>query len=160
MTTTKKPGRPTVYNPEEHPKVAREQTGNGRTLADLAKLLGVARSTIEEWQNVHPEFSVAIKLGREDAIDRVERSLFERAVGYSHPEVKLLVVSQGKGMPSIVERHKVTAHYPPDTAAAMAFLKNKRPAEWKDKHEVEGSLTLTLEQILAESNKVPEAPKP
>lgn len=155
MSKPPKIGRPTVYNPDEHPKAAREQTGNGRTLADLAHLFGVARCTIVDWQGAHPEFAVAIKLGREDAVDRVERSLYERAVGYQHPETKLLTVSQGAGMPSVVERHRIVAHYPPDTAAALAFLKNKRPKDWKDKQEVEHTGKVTIEALLAESWKKP-----
>lgn len=133
----KKMGRPTKYNPEEHPKLARELTGNGKTQADMAEAFGVARSTLEEWINAHPEFSVAIKLGREDATNRVERALFERAVGYSHPSEKIVVVSGGQGMGSTVERVATTEHYPPETPAALAWLKNKRPGEWKDKQVIE-----------------------
>jgi hypothetical protein len=32
----------------------------------------------------------------------------------------------------------VKKHVPPDVAAAFIWLKNRRPAEWKDRHEVTG----------------------
>lgn len=129
-------GRPSLYDPEEHPPLARELTGNGRTLADLAKAFGVARSTIEEWQKHHPAFSVAIKLGREDACDRVERALFERATGYSWDSEKLITVSDGGG--SHVERHPIKEHVPPDPAALKFFLANRRRKEWAERQQIEG----------------------
>jgi transcriptional regulator with XRE-family HTH domain len=148
--------------------VARIETGNGKTLADLAKALGVARSTVEEWIKIHPEFSAAIEQGRIDADDRVERALYERAVGYEHPEEKLLTVSQGAGMPSVVERHKVTAHYPPDPTALKFWLTNRRRARWSERSQLDVGGKLTLEQLLAkvsepsvpsDSTPAPEAPQ-
>jgi transcriptional regulator with XRE-family HTH domain len=150
--TGKKTGRPTRYNPEEHPKVARLLTGNGKTLADVAEYLGVNPDTINEWRKAHPLFSVAIDLGKEDACDRVARALFERAVGYEHPAVKILAVSDGSSG-SHVEKVPYVERYPPDPAAARFFLTNRRAKEWRERQEVEhsGEVKLTLEQALAES---------
>lgn len=148
-----KGGRPAKYNPEETPKVARTVTGEGKTLAQLAQLLGVNPDTITDWQKKHPEFSVAIKLGREDASDRVERALFERAIGYSHPTVKPMVVSGGQGMGSSIEMVDLVEQYPPDTTAAMSWLKNKRPDQWKDKQHVEHSGLAVLSNRLVAARK-------
>lgn len=156
----KKTGRPSLYNPEEHPRAARMLTGNGKTLADLAEEFGVARSTIEEWMAAHPEFSGAIKLGREDASAAVERALFQRATGYSHPAVKILAVSNGQNMGSSVEQIPYTEHYPPDTEAAKFWLKNRKPAEWKDKQEIEHGGKLTLAEIVEQSLTPTPTPAP
>jgi hypothetical protein len=133
-------------------------TGNGKTLADIAEHFGVNRDTITEWQIRHPEFSAAIELGREDASDAVERALFERARGYSHPAVKILTVSGGQGMGSSVEQIPYTEHYPPDPEAAKYWLKNRRPATWRDKQEVEHTGKLTLEQLV-DASLVPPSEK-
>jgi hypothetical protein len=146
-------GRPTKYEAEKHPDLARKYTGEGKTLADLADLFDVALSTIELWQTTHLEFSVAIRAGREDATNRVEKALFDRAVGYSHPTVKPIVVSGGQGMGSSIEMVSLTEQYPPDTPAALAWLKNKRPAEWKDKQVIEHQGLDALAERLAESRK-------
>lgn len=137
--------------------------GEGKTLGDLAEALGVHRSTMDEWRINHPEFSAMIELGREDATDRVERALFERATGYDFTEEKALVVSQGEGMGSAVEKHEVKAHCPPDPTALKFWLSNRRRDRWSDRTKIEGNVTLTLEQLLGEASKPtqtkPEEPK-
>jgi transposase-like protein len=150
--TGKKTGRPSIYK-AEHCAAARLLTGNGKTVADLAEHFGVSRDTITQWRHAHPEFSAAIDLGREDACDRVARALFERAVGYEHPAVKILAVSDGGDSGSHVEKVPYTERYPPDPAAARFFLTNRRAKEWRERQEVEhsGEVKLTLEQALAES---------
>ncbi len=135
-------------------------TGQGKALHDLAEVFGVNRSTITEWRTNHPEFSAAILLGREDASDRVERALFERACGYSHPTVKPMAVSLGDGQGSRIELVQLTEQYPPDTAAALAWLKNRRPDQWRDRQEIAHTGTLTLEQLLSDSWKKPEGEAP
>lgn len=160
----KKIGRPSCYNPDEHPRVARELTKNGKTLADMAEVFGVTRQTLDNWMDNHPEFLAQVKLGREDATDRVVRALFERAIGYEHPAVKILAVSEGQGAGSRVEKVPYTEHYPPDPVAAKFFLTNRRAKEWRERQEVEhsGEVTLTLEKILASSTgelvPTPETP--
>ena len=66
------------------------------------------------------------------ADERVERSLYRRAVGYTYDAIKIM---QNKG---VVVTHKYKEHVPPDTTAAIFWLKNRRGEAWKDvrKHEV------------------------
>ena len=54
------------------------------------------------------------------------------ANGYSHPAVKVFMKRDG----TTVE-HKYTEHYPPDTTAAIFFLKNRRPDRWRDVQNIE-----------------------
>lgn len=135
MKSKKKPpkkllGRPTLYDSIEHPKLARKLVGEGKTLNDVAQLFMLSRFTIDHWRHSHPDFSVAIEQGKEDAVDMVERSLTERARGYERSEEKLLVVD------GAVENHRHVVHYPADIAAAKFFLVNKRKV-WKERSAVE-----------------------
>lgn len=136
-------GRPTDYLPDEHPAAARLLVGNGKTMQDLAELLGIAQSTLTLWRQIHPEFSASIALGKEDATDRVERSLFERATGYTFASEKIVVVSNGGDAGSSVERVPIKEHCPPDVGAQKYWLGNRRPKEWSDAERIAASIAET-----------------
>ena len=70
--------------------------------------------------------TMAIKAGKEASDARVERSLYQRANGYSHPAVKAFMTRDGK----IVEHHYIE-HYPPDPTSMIWWLKNRRPDRWR-----------------------------
>lgn len=59
-------GRPTKYKPEFCDLVIKVG-GEGGTLAAMAEACDVDRSTINDWIDVHPEFSRAIKRGLQKA---------------------------------------------------------------------------------------------
>ncbi|MBS0219151.1 MAG: helix-turn-helix domain-containing protein [Proteobacteria bacterium] len=127
-----KRGRPTAYRPE-FPDLARKFCLLGATNDDLARVFEVAESTINKWLAGIPEFSGAVKEGREVADAKVAESLYHRAIGYSHSAVKIFMPA-GADEPVYAP---YTEHYPPDTAAAFIWLKNRRKADWRDKAEVE-----------------------
>jgi hypothetical protein len=132
--TAKHPGgRPTEYKPE-FCDVAVSACARGATIAELAEMLSVYRSTIYRWMAEHQEFSDAIRIAREIADERVGFSLYERAVGYTFDSVKIL---QDKGVPVIVPFKE---HVPPDVAAAKFWLTNRQPAQWREvsRHEHSG----------------------
>ncbi|MDO7877369.1 hypothetical protein Q5H93_21690 [Hymenobacter sp. ASUV-10] len=91
------------------------------TVQELVELTGFSDKTISK----HLE---RITLGDGSAnpfqalTSDVLLKLYERATGYSHPAVKILAVSQGKGEPSVVERHEYTEHYPPDPTAVKLWM--------------------------------------
>lgn len=113
---------------------ARKLVALGATEKQTADFFGVALSTFYRWRIEHEDFAKAVAYGRRERDNQVERSLFERAVGYSHAEEKVFC-QQGE-----IFTHTVTKHYPPDTGAMIFWLKNRRPEEWKDRreHEVTG----------------------
>lgn len=124
----RKPGRPTDYRPE-YAEQARKLALLGATDIELADFFEVAVSTISRWKVMHEEFSEALKVGKEAADERVAQSLYHRALGYSHPEVDIRVV-EGQ-----IVQTPLIKHYPPDTTAAIFWLKNRRKEEWRDKIE-------------------------
>lgn len=138
-------GRPSKYKPEFADQ-ARQLTNLGATDHDLAVFFKVADSTLYLWKLEHPEFSEALKLGKEVADTRVEQSLYHRALGYSHEAVKILMTKDGD-----VYREEYIERYPPDTVAAIFWLKNRKPTEWRDKQEIEHSGKLTLEELVTGS---------
>ena len=155
------PGRPPRYNPDIHPKAAKALCAKGATIAELAAAFDVAISTIWLWKTSHPEFFESCHLGLEAATDRVERSMFERAVGYTHESVKVFLPA-GASKPVYAPYLK---HVPPDPRACEFWLTNRRPDRWKNKQNVEHNgaidspLRMLAEQISGHAirPRLPEA---
>jgi hypothetical protein len=124
--------RPTKYKPEFASQAAK-LCSLGATDAQLADFFQVAVSTVQLWKVEHKEFSDSIKVPKAEADERVEQSLYRRAMGFEHDETDIRVVG---GELVLTPIRKV---YPPDTTAAIFWLKNRKPAEWRDKQEMEHS---------------------
>lgn len=125
------PGRPTKYDPLYAERVFKLCL-LGATEQEIAEVFGTTRQTIDAWKKAHPAFLDAITRGKIDADAEVARSLYHRALGYSHPAVRIL---QYDGVPIEVP---YTEHYPPDTNAAGLWLRNRQPAKWRDKPTPDG----------------------
>lgn len=97
----------------------------------MAEFFDVDTATIYRWKYAHQDFCDAVKAGKEQADERVARALFNRAVGYSFESEKVFQ-SNGK-----IIRAQIVEHVPPDPGAAMNWLKNRRPGEWRDKQQLE-----------------------
>ena len=119
-------GRPAKYQ-EGFAKQAAKLCTLGATDEELADFFEVSIRTVANWKVRHPEFLQALKTGKDAADDRVERSLYQKAIGYSFDGEK---VFQHQGA---VVRAKTREHVPPDTTAAIFWLKNRRPEQWRDK---------------------------
>jgi hypothetical protein len=122
--------RPSKYN-LDYPKQALKLCRLGATDKELADFFGVAESTLNKWKDDHPEFSESLKEGKALADAEVADKLFKRATGYEHAAVKI-VANANTGQEHIVN---YTERYPPDTTAAIFWLKNRRPDLWRDKTE-------------------------
>jgi hypothetical protein len=136
-------GRPSDFN-ESMVEQAAKLCSLGATDDEMADFFGVHRSTLYRWKLEHPEFCDAIKSAKEIADERVERSLYQKATGYSVKEEQAIKVKveQHKEAVEVVEVEK---HIPADTTAVIFWLKNRRSQQWRDKHEIEhsGGVTVT-----------------
>lgn len=118
---------------DEYVEQARKLAELGATDREAAEFFKVAESTLYLWKHTHPEFSEALKLGKEKADARVEQSLYRKAVGYSFDSEK---VFQYEGA---VIRAPIVEHVAPSDTAAIFWLKNRQPEKWRDKQEVQHS---------------------
>lgn len=133
-------GRPTLYK-EDYAKQAYRLCLLGAIDEELAEFFEVSVSTITSWKSQHPDFLASIKSGKVEADSKVVERLYERAMGYSHPDVH---VSNHKGDITLTP---ITKHYPPDVVAAIFLLKNRHPEKWRDKVEVGVNVKLDKEQL-------------
>lgn len=113
----------------------------GWTDLEMARFFEVDQATWYRWKAADEAFCEALKEWKAEADAQIERSLYERAKGYSHPEDKIFV---DKGEPVIVP---TTKHYPPDTTAMIFWLKNRQPERWRDKQELDHSGNLAVQIV-------------
>lgn len=146
--SAKKPGRPTAYR-KEYAEQARELCEMGATDMELADFFRVDVRTIYNWRHSQPEFFQAVHVGKEALDDRVERSLYQRAVGYSFNSEKIFHF-QGS-----ITRADTIEHVPPDPGAALNWLKNRRGEAWRDKQDVQHSGHMTYTKVEREIVRSP-----
>lgn len=117
---------------------------DGLTDEQIAKNIGISRSTLNVWKDRYSDISDALKRGK-DVIDRqVENALLKRALGYEYEEVKEKFED---GV--ITERTVTKKEVVPDTTAQIFWLKNRKPDKWRDKPGYEDTSELDrLDAIL------------
>ena len=123
-------GRPTDYKPE-FDEEAVSMAAQGATDQEMADYFGVDVRTFNRWKNTQPSFRQSLKAGKDVSDDRVERSLYERALGYERDEVDIRILN------GEIVKTPIRKFYPPDTTAAIFWMKNRRPAEWREVKAVE-----------------------
>ena len=104
---------------------------------ELAIAFDKDQTTIDYWKKHRPGFREAIVQGKQEADGKVAKSLYKKATGYTHPDEQIFLY---KGE---VIKVDTTKYYPPDTAAAIFWLKNRsrhlpNPLSDVTKHEITG----------------------
>ncbi len=126
----------------------------------IAKNIGINKATLYDWKKRFPEFSNALKRGKEVVDIEVENALLKKALGFKETikkpqKVKRVVYKDGKKekeWEEIVEAEE-EVFVPPDVTAQIYWLKNRKPDKWRDKQPVDTNtgaleyLDKVLEQI-------------
>lgn len=134
-------GQPSKYT-QEYAVQAAKLCKLGATNRDLGEFFAVTTRTIDNWLVEHEEFFRAVKMAKEAADDRVERSLYQKAIGYSFEAVKIFMPA-GADNPVYAP---YVEHIPPSDTACIFWLKNRRPDEWREKtdHEHKGEIGINV----------------
>lgn len=122
----------------------------GATNKDLATLFKVSPTTVALWAERITAFGAALSAGRDEADAAVAQSLYQRALGASHPETKVFCNSEGE-----VTQATITKHYPPDTAAATTWLRLRQPAKWREAPPDEAPMDNMAKVLAALSFQLP-----
>lgn len=138
-------GRPTKYKPE-YSTQAQKLCLLGATDAEMADFFDVDETTINRWKHDFPDFCESVKKGKMLADANVADRLYQRAMGYEAPDVDIRVLDG-----EIIETPLIK-HYPPDTPAAIFWLKNRQRSKWRDKvdNEVSGSISVQADVKLSD----------
>jgi len=136
-------GRPTNYR-DEYAQQAGKLAKLGATDKELADFFDVTTTTINNWKVNFPEFLASLKMGKEETDARVERSLYQRAMGYEQEAVKIFMPA-GADKPVYAPYIERIA---PDTTACIFWLKNRKREEWREK-PAEAETVDRLSEIVA-----------
>ena len=157
----KKTGRPAIEPPTGDSEMRKlfNYCLLGATNDDLAKYYGVGSTTIGKWISDYPIFAATLKSARDEADAKVVKSLYQRAIGYSHKAVKIFYDSKKRGyrLKPGIEEHlaepddyifddgaivvEYVEHYPPSEIAAFFWLKNRQKERWREKQEIDTTLS-------------------
>lgn len=117
---------------------------DGLSEEQIAKNMGIGRTTLYEWKQKEPNIANTIKKGKEVVDFEVENALLKKALGYNVPlrkafKVKEVIYENGKRLKETerIEYATEEMHVPADTTAQIFWLKNRKTNKWRDKVEYE-----------------------
>lgn len=125
MRITAPPYKPT------YPEKVRLLCLLGASMEEIAEFFGITVKQLAAWRVKYPKLDETIRASVLEATGRVVDALYQRAIGYTHPETKVFC-HQGD-----IYTHEVLKHYPPDTTAALAWLAAHRGDIWRKASEGE-----------------------
>ena len=113
---------------------------DGLTDEQIADKIGISRDTFYRWEREFSDFSDAVKEGKAPVDIEVENALLKSALGHTvtiRKPIKLRTKKQlrDKGLieEERIEYAEEEVYIPPQTAAQIFWLKNRRPDKWRDK---------------------------
>ena len=117
---------------------------NGLTLDQIAHNLGISFNTLDKYRKEYPDAFEALKRSRDEADIEVENALYKRALGYRYDEItQEPFLDPRTGEENMKVTKRVTKEVQPDVTAQIFWLKNRKPAEWRDKQEIAHSGEVT-----------------
>jgi len=103
----------------------------GATDTEIAMFFDVTVGVLQVWRSQSELVANALKIGKVPSDQRVERSLFDRAVGCERPMIKVFFNPRTG---QVVE-HQYMEKYPPDPLSCIFWLKNRRPDVWRERYD-------------------------
>lgn len=148
-------GRPTDYKGKETNKLVFKLSLLGSTDKEMASVLDITETTLNNWKEKFPEFIESIKKGKDEADAKVIKSLYKRAQGYSFTEVRTETGTSGEY--TIDKTTTTKKHIPSDVAAAIFWLKNRQGKNWNNRIPIDDNPD--DKPILENGDKLPEDEK-
>ena len=127
---------------------------DGLTDIQVAKNMGISKTTFYDWMNKYPAISDAVKKGKQPVDFEVENALLKRALGYEIEETNTFITMNSKGE-KVQKVNKTKKHIAPDATAAIFWLKNRRPDKWRKTNPAfEGKAEIEISKLRAEIKKL------
>lgn len=118
---------------------------NGLSDEQIAKNLNISLSTYYEYKNKFPEFSEALRDGKEISDYEVENALYKKATGHQIKETVITKNAEGK----TVSIKEIIKEISPDINAIMFWLRNRQPDTWRKEPAASANSLSKLDLIIA-----------
>lgn len=125
------------YNPEYHDDWAWSLAIKGATNDEIAEAFGISVRTLIRWVKNHESLRVSIEKGKMTADAKVEKSLYQRALGYEVTDEENLIEMDKDGNTKPIRIKRTKKNIPPDTMACMYWLNNRKREDWNNKSKSE-----------------------
>lgn len=124
---------------------------DGLTDEQIAKNIGINRTTLYDWKKKEINIADALKKGKEIIDFEVENALLKKALGYT-----ITIKEEKLDRDGCVHTLEKDVHIPPDTTAQIFWLKNRKPNNWKDRVETDEDkeAVANASQVIAKIRKV------
>ena len=142
------------YNKEIVEQICSLISQDSYTIAEICKIVGIAKDTYYRWLSTKTDFSDAIKKAESEfnsvVVVEAKRSLMRLIKGYTATEEKSVMVDTGKvaegGEPIVKVKQRITTekHYQPNPTAIIFALTNRDPDNWKNRQSTESSVGVTI----------------
>ena len=131
---------------------------DGLSDEQVAKNVGISRSTLNVWREKYPDISDALKEGKEVADRIVENALFKSAQGYMvkvKKPIKIHVIEYASGTGRKKKEYDKIVQgeeeqwIPGQVTAQIFWLKNRKPEKWREKpvdESVDNNITIKWEE--------------
>lgn len=127
---------------------------DGLSDVQVAKNMGISKTTFYDWMNKYPAMSDSVKKGKQPVDFEVENALLKRALGYEIEETNTFITINSKGE-KVQKVTKTKKHISPDATAAIFWLKNRRPDKWRKTNPAyEGKAEIEISKLRAEIKKL------
>ncbi len=103
---------------------------DGLTEEQIAKNIGIDKTTLYRWKIKESNICNALKKGKEVVDFEVENALLKRALGYT-----ITINEQKVDKDGCVHDTKRDVHIPGDVVAQIFWLKNRKKEQWREKVE-------------------------
>lgn len=108
---------------------------DGLSDKQVAKNIGISCETLYQWIKKYSDFSDAYKKGSEVSTYEVENAMYKSALGHFIEEIEIVETESDLGKTTTKKKHR--RYIPPNTAAQIFILKNRRADWWKDTRTIE-----------------------
>lgn len=127
-----KRGRKSIYETmiEPHLDEIKKAVSAGATVAEIAKSLGVAESTLNKYKAEKADLTAAFARGREKVVIDIKAALLKKALGFNYDEEKR-TGRKDKNGENVILVEKYTRYCPPSETAAGMLLRNY-DKNWQD----------------------------